>query len=574
MPRWWLYRQTLPFCPGHQAPMNESALESLSADRPLRTVEAFEPNDFYGAATLLKRYAGLPETFIIPGTLPHGPSINRSIWETELKHPLPRVFCLSSEQRSTYEARCEKEIVPIGSPLYYAVKQMGDEALTLKEGASGTVAFPAHSTHHVTCNFDQREFIEALEAIPEEVGPVRVCLYWRDIQLGRHKAYQDAGFECVTAGHIFDPNFLSRMASIILSHRCAITNNLGSSVIYSAALGLTVRLVDQVTSNTAENEEFLNELAPKTAVGSALRLLESMQSDGWQSFPAQQESAEVAMGLEFIRSPDELRALFEQKRNRTHFPSPTAAAPRSWEEELRALDSIGDCGVIAPEGRLFQFDDRQRISAEWTAYQAVRPFLPEPSFARRFTLIDCGAGLGLFSRLLATKMELGEVYAFEANPYRHEILSRNLIGGMKVPIHCLRKAGWIETGRAQFQLRSPASSSHTDPIVDVETIRLADLLNELSVDLLRLNVGGAEGALLENCFECLWRAKHLIVEFGANSPSSGLADELDGKLRENGFEGNLISVPDGRRVLVAKQKEALLRASPFVDRIIKGAGIG
>ena len=110
--------------------------------------------------------------------------------------------------------------------------------------------------------------------------------------------------------------------------------------------------------------------------------------------------------------------------------------------------------------------------------------------------------------------------------------------------------------------------------MDVETIRLADLLNELSVDLLRLNVGGAEGALLENCFECLWRAKHLIVEFGANSPSSGLADELDGKLRENGFEGKLISVPDGRRVLVAKQKEALLRASPFVDRIIKGAGIG
>ncbi len=33
--------------------------------------------------------------------------------------------------------------------------------------------------------------------------------------MGRDRPYKDAGFECVTAGHMLDPNFLPRLKSLI-----------------------------------------------------------------------------------------------------------------------------------------------------------------------------------------------------------------------------------------------------------------------------------------------------------------------------------------------------------------------
>ena len=67
-----------------QLTMSAAELENLAADRPLITVEAFNANDFYGNASVLKEYCGLPDGFPLPGILPHGPSMHGKVWDAEI----------------------------------------------------------------------------------------------------------------------------------------------------------------------------------------------------------------------------------------------------------------------------------------------------------------------------------------------------------------------------------------------------------------------------------------------------------------------------------------------------------
>jgi hypothetical protein len=169
----------------------------LAVDRVEKTPELFPPNDFYGHASVLKRYCGLPSDFQIPAVLPHGVSINHSTWQVELDAPYPSIFAISEEQRLKYADITDKRVYVIGSVMHYAERLIADEINEIRSAAEGTVAFPAHSTHHLTADFDQTAFIDSLQDLPVEMKPVRVCLYWRDIQLKRHLKYMEAGFEFI-----------------------------------------------------------------------------------------------------------------------------------------------------------------------------------------------------------------------------------------------------------------------------------------------------------------------------------------------------------------------------------------
>lgn len=84
--------------------INRSELEVLSKDRPEETVETFSPNDFYGHATLLKRYCGLSPDFIINGIIPHGPKLSDNVWRVGLQHcqTSPRVAWSIPECRPSH----------------------------------------------------------------------------------------------------------------------------------------------------------------------------------------------------------------------------------------------------------------------------------------------------------------------------------------------------------------------------------------------------------------------------------------------------------------------------------------
>lgn len=219
-------------------------LLTLTRERPLVTPELHPSNDYYGNATLLKRHAGLRPRATLHAAVEHGIVLGDFVWEADLASGLPVMLCASSARAATIAPSLPDGmgVVPIGPLIHY----VGRPAPPPSRSEDGVlVAFPAHSTHHIDVDYDAESFAELLCAQRPRHADVRVCLYWRDVQRGLHEPYRARGLTCVSAGHIYDPRFLPRLHAILAGAGAVATNEPGSHVIYAAALGRPVWLIDQ-----------------------------------------------------------------------------------------------------------------------------------------------------------------------------------------------------------------------------------------------------------------------------------------------------------------------------------------
>jgi hypothetical protein len=101
----------------------------------------------------------------------------------------------------------------------------------------GTIVFPSHSTHHIRAIFDHEEYADRLNALPEKYKPISVCIYWKDFFHGYHSFYVEKGFRIVTAGHIYDPDFLYRFYGICRQFKYSTSNDIGGHLFYSVKSG-------------------------------------------------------------------------------------------------------------------------------------------------------------------------------------------------------------------------------------------------------------------------------------------------------------------------------------------------
>ncbi len=244
--------------------MTKETLEKVAAECSENTSEIFTPNDYYGHAYLLKKYCGINQEISLPGIYPHGISIRDNSWAAELKHPMPFLLLSSKLQSVVYSKYCDKPSWIIGAPNYYAVRLIEDELKEIQSDAKGTLILPTHSTHHLTNNYDFDEFVKYLKDLPEKFKPISICLGWRDIQLKKHERYLKQGFECTTAGHMYDKEFFFRLVRILASHQFTIINDIGTSAFYAAAMDLPVILFRQKNRDKPRKIRSTGLLAPRS----------------------------------------------------------------------------------------------------------------------------------------------------------------------------------------------------------------------------------------------------------------------------------------------------------------------
>jgi hypothetical protein len=217
------------------------AITDLARDRRLVTAELHMQNAYYGHATVLKTFAGIPHWRPLKVAIEHGVAVVSQVWTVDAETAMPVFLCASEERARTYSALFPgTEAVAIGPMIEYAAP-LGDPSPV----GGRLVAFPAHSTHHIIARWDPTVFVKQLLHECSRWGEVVVCLYWRDILAGRHQPFEASGFRCVTAGHMYDPAFLPRLRTIIESGEAVITNEVGSHVLYSVYLQRPVRIVAQ-----------------------------------------------------------------------------------------------------------------------------------------------------------------------------------------------------------------------------------------------------------------------------------------------------------------------------------------
>ena len=202
-------------------------------------------NVFYGHAQILARYCGLEQSPTIWGYLQHG-------WNTHdgfaVGHDFvpgyPKLVWSHSVARRG-RALGVGDYAVIGSPWAYLLAQQHRPS-TMDPQARGTIVYPFHGWEGQHIVGDHAAYAAEIRRVEGDV-PVTVCLYWNDHEKPQvRRVYEEAGFRVIThgrRGHMYvggDTDFLDRQLLELRGHRRAVSNRMGSALLYAASLGLSI----------------------------------------------------------------------------------------------------------------------------------------------------------------------------------------------------------------------------------------------------------------------------------------------------------------------------------------------
>lgn len=201
-------------------------------------------NNLYGNGSVIQSH--LPNLDFSQTTIEHGLYIGSLVPSRHLKKRYKNIITFSEYRKKIISAKTDQNIIAVGPYIKYAEPLYSSEKLILEKNKLGKtlVIFPSHSIDSVHASYDIAEFIKYIETFKEKHNfhSVIVCMYWKDIELGNHKQYESSDFQVATAGYSYDPNFLSRLKTILLLSDAVLTNSVGTHIGYSVSLNKPVKI--------------------------------------------------------------------------------------------------------------------------------------------------------------------------------------------------------------------------------------------------------------------------------------------------------------------------------------------
>lgn len=270
---------------------------------------------FYGDLQALLDYSGLQLITMPPLNLgiQHGYVFEIRDWEKSKLNKRNLVW--SRALVDMYRQYTDNpDVYAVGAAFFYAKSLFNEEQLTEEKRKLGKnlLAFPMHSQTHVDTNYDPNKFLNILLEERRRFDTVRVCMYWKDILRGSHKVYEDAGFECVCNGHLFDPNFLRRQKALFELADATISNGVGSHIGYSIFMGKPHWLIDEeyeyVNSKRGGDAEDLTDVSKGDNFLSVKNAF--LNNDDYCIKQTQKDVINKYWGISDMKSPEELKELF------------------------------------------------------------------------------------------------------------------------------------------------------------------------------------------------------------------------------------------------------------------------
>jgi len=276
------------------------------------TSEIQPVNDWYGHATTLKKFLGFSNDYQFKFNLEHGTYLSEQIAEIELESNLPS-FVTYSPYRVMVLKKISKNAYAIGPFIHYAPHYLSEQDLRIEKKRLGKTLlfFPSHSIVGSTEEYDMDNLYKKIKEISKNFDTIRVCVYWKDVLSGRHKYYQAKGFECVTAGHILDPQFLPRVKSIIHNSDLVISNDASSSLSYSIYMNKPHIIFYQRPEMKGEShfKEVMTDYWQSTAYNKVLKEFSKIQ---FTISKKQRELMNYYCGTNSIKTKDELLKIVKE----------------------------------------------------------------------------------------------------------------------------------------------------------------------------------------------------------------------------------------------------------------------
>lgn len=229
------------------------------------------------------------------------------------------------------------------------------------------------------------------------------------------------------------------------------------------------------------------------------------------------------------------------------FPSPDEAA---WRRACRLSETTPryTLGAIALNGYRIVYSDLLTLCPQWhDIFVAGSLRFASESPAPR--ILDCGANIGLSSLYFKKLYPDARITAYEADPAIASICRENLRVNGAGDVDVVASAVWTGTGAVCFQREGADSGAIAGtsqglhaPSVEVPAVRLRDLVSAERIDLVKLDVEGAEGAVLADCAGALDGVRALVIDLHEFDPARRQTPDVLRVLEAAGFVVSLSDV--------------------------------
>ncbi len=128
-------------------------------------------------------------------------------------------------------------------------------------------------------------------------------------------------------------------------------------------------------------------------------------------------------------------------------------------------------------------------------------------------IIDCGANIGVSVLWFSKNFPGSSIIAFEPDPLLFGLLQQNA-NANNIHADLRNVAVWNSNSELKFSPSKKQNAKISDTgTVTVKAIRLKEVLQKISqIDFLKIDIEGAEYAVLQDCKDELHKVQHLFVE--------------------------------------------------------------
>lgn len=294
-------------------------IKNTAIQFPLYPFDFVIDNQMYGLGKTLRTYANSNNP--ITSYIEHGLFFGNHIQFDEFDYFSNKIITFSEKRKKHLQDRgCKKNVITIGPYIKYSKSFLGEEKLEAlkKELGSVLLVFPPHSTKNLTANYNIDRFIKEIENVDKDFDNTVICLYWADVKNKKLLSkFSDKNFRITTAGHKYNPNFLSRLKSIIEISDMTMSGGIGTHIGYCVSMGkphYIFNAKNEYKSNNSSGQESIEETKENSIRENEIREVMSVFEVYENSITEKQFGiVEKYWGLRNHLSPDEMkRALYDK----------------------------------------------------------------------------------------------------------------------------------------------------------------------------------------------------------------------------------------------------------------------